>query len=378
MTTGSRARLAARLLGGITHPRRLSSLVLFVTDECNARCEFCFNDRLRRSGARGTSDRADPMSIAEYTRLAEQTPPLLQVIIGGGEPFMRHDLASLIALFADKTGAALFSIPTNGSLPQVTTETVAGLLTRCPRARFNIIVSLDAPEEIHDTWRGLRGCFRRAIKLLHALSALASRNPNLGVVINTVVTDESVVLLRPLYRRLRDEFGPNLPLHNLQVDQRATAPGENTAHRVELLRRALRVVAEERRQAGGGNYSPVARLYSGLINDALATQLTSPTPPHRCAAGDKLAVIMPDGTMGPCEPFIFDGFEGRDDWPNLRDYDYCPAALMATPRYRSARRHIENERCGPCAWTCATAASMILLPDNWRRMIGRNARRALS
>ena len=69
-------------------------LFLYVTARCNARCKFCFYwDNI-------VNWRARPhLEVDEIEKISSRLDTLQQLTIGGGEPFLREELAEICTIF---------------------------------------------------------------------------------------------------------------------------------------------------------------------------------------------------------------------------------------------------------------------------------------
>lgn len=356
--------LAGGLAGALLRPGRLSTVVLFVTDRCNARCPDCLNVRLPhlsggRSPARGT-----PLSAGEYAAIAGRLSPLFQVIFSGGEPFLREDLDEIAAAFYELAGARLFSLPTNGSLPERALLTLDRLARRCPDAAVNLVVSLDAAGEKHDELRGLPGLFAAAMSLCRGVLALKARRPNVSLVVGTTLFERNLELVPRLLAVLREALPASGWHHSLQYDQRLSSRLGRDAG----LRRRARELELAAAPRSGLWERLVSRWYVRAVNALIVRQLERDRAAYRCAAGRKIAVIMPDGETSPCEPFVFE--ERYRDLPrfNIRDHGWDYARLRGEPAFDRVVRRIGEGACGGCAWSCAAAASTAFDARNWRRL----------
>lgn len=363
-TVGRAARFAGRVLHGIGHPDRVSTVVAIVSTKCNARCGFCFDTDLPHLDAEGpTPPGARLLELEEYERIADHLPHLHQVMLGGGEPFLRMDLDRIAAAFAHRSDARLISIPTNGSLRERVLGQVDAITARCPDATINLQVSLDAVGAKHDRLRVLPGCFDSAIQLVDDLLRLRERRPNLNPVVSTAVTADNVDDVAELCAYLHDALGGRLRYHNFQYDQRLGARlMDDPALREKVL-------AIEERWVRGGGRDVVSRLiqryYVGFINALIFAQLEAGRMLYRCNAGDKLCVVMPDGRVSPCEPFVFEPRYAHLPRFSLRDHGYDYARVARDPAYRELLAFIEDGECDACPWSCAAIASMTFSPANW-------------
>jgi GTP 3',8-cyclase len=95
------------------HHRPLRNLRLSVTDRCNLRCAYCMPDDEYR-----WLPKADILDFDEIARLVDVFMSLGvdKVRLTGGEPLLRRDLSTLIALLARKPGLRDLALTTNGVL----------------------------------------------------------------------------------------------------------------------------------------------------------------------------------------------------------------------------------------------------------------------
>jgi cyclic pyranopterin phosphate synthase len=100
-----------RVTDGLGRPLR--SLRISVTDRCNMRCRYCMPEQeyvwLPRASIL-TFEEIQRL-VAVFVRLGVQ-----KLRLTGGEPLLRHDLATLVRLLAAQPGITDLSLTTNGSL----------------------------------------------------------------------------------------------------------------------------------------------------------------------------------------------------------------------------------------------------------------------
>jgi MoaA/NifB/PqqE/SkfB family radical SAM enzyme len=158
------ARRGGRLLYGMVAKRPIHAIVQ-VSNRCNLTCGFCsfWENPARKSDELTTQDFATISG-----KLAEAGS--LVVSIEGGEPLMRPDATEIVAAFARHHHPILF---TNGWV--VTTELAKRLwgagLDTCG-------ISIDYPDERHDTHRGKPKTLeyaRRAIEILRDTAPRGAR-----------------------------------------------------------------------------------------------------------------------------------------------------------------------------------------------------------
>ena len=96
--------------------QKLQHMIVHVTNHCNFRCQHCFID---------FSPKND-LKLEHYRALGQQAGNLFWLDIGGGEPFLRKDLADIVACF----GAKVVQIPTNGSMQALLIDQVERMKLR--------------------------------------------------------------------------------------------------------------------------------------------------------------------------------------------------------------------------------------------------------
>jgi len=167
-----------------------------VTYVCNYRCRFCdywkeevnYSEDARRREASLDDFRQGSAKLAEIGSLL--------ISLAGGEPFMRRDLAEIVAVVARDHFPLL---TTNGSL---VSEQRAKELWRA--GLWGISVSLDSNNpERHDANRGSTGAAERARRALRVLSSTRTRRYQ-RVSLLCVLADNNLDDLEPLIRFAAD------------------------------------------------------------------------------------------------------------------------------------------------------------------------------
>lgn len=311
----------------------------------------------------------DGPPLEDLERLAlsvERMGPLLWLALGGGEPFLRHDLAAIAGAFA-RGGLAHLSIPTNG-LVERAVDVVDEILARCPQTFLSIAVSIDGPPRVHDAIRGVEGAHGRAIELARTLLARARSRERLGVGLIMTVTRENQLVLADHLEELVHELAP----HNVTINlARGTALDPSL---LDVDVDAYRGVVERKRAlvASGAlgyfdfplarvaqardrlMYEHVARVAESGGGDLGAAHLP-------CTAGSLSAVIFEDGRVAPCE--MLDASFG-----NLADVGWELDRLWKSAAAIELRERIERTRCR-CTWECAQADNVLFRPRNWPRLV---------
>jgi Fe-coproporphyrin III synthase len=152
-------------------PARLTSLpilILNVHTRCNCRCVMC--DIWKRE----TSDQMRAQDLERH-RASLANLGVRQVVLTGGEPLMHSDLAALCNFFREQQ--IHLTLLTTGLLLYKRAEDVATLFD-------DVIISLDGPQEIHDSIRRVSGAYN----LIHkGVTAVRHHSPSLPITCRTTV-----------------------------------------------------------------------------------------------------------------------------------------------------------------------------------------------
>jgi MoaA/NifB/PqqE/SkfB family radical SAM enzyme len=130
--------------------------VAAVTYRCNARCTVC---DIWKSDSRASEE----LAPSDYSWLP---PSLRSVNVSGGEPFLRDDLADVVAVMKEACPRARIVISTNGLSPERIERMMALMKGVAVR------VSVDAVGEKHDEIRGVPDGYRKALDTVGRLKAL--------------------------------------------------------------------------------------------------------------------------------------------------------------------------------------------------------------
>jgi len=350
---------------GLSHSGPPLHLTLFVTGQCNLRCRHCFHWKEVAEGVRGPS-------LADVDRLAgslEHLGPLLWLSLGGGEPFLRKDLAEIAACFASR-GLRHLAIPTNGLIDDRMEPFVRAVLTQHADLHLAVSVSFDGPPAIHDDIRQIQGGHARAMDGVRRLKALQREFPRLGVGILVCVTRENQDVLAAHVEELARELAPDNVTINL---------ARGTALDASLLQvdpaRYEEVVATKARLVAGGVLPyfdfPLARvavardalMYEHVARVARGEHAKQHLP---CTAGSLSAVVFENGEVHPCEIL------GRS-LGNLNDVGWDIARLWEGAAARALREEIRDTRCA-CTWECAQGDNVLFNARAWPKLALRTLR----
>ncbi|MEZ6017755.1 MAG: radical SAM protein [Planctomycetota bacterium] len=332
-------------------------LTLFVTGRCQLRCRHCFHHA-------GVAAARPGPSVAEVERLAasmEAFGPLMWVSFGGGEPFLRADIAELAACFG-RRGLRHLAIPTNGLEPR-TVERARAILAAAPDTELLVSVSIDGPPDVHDEVRARQGAHAGAVAGARALLALAADEPRLSVGLITTVTRANEDTLAAHLAALCGDLRP----HRLTVNLARSDALDRDLLRVDVERYEEVVRVKQQLEASGVvrgvafRGANVLRRRDELLHRHIANVARTAGDLGRahlpCTAGALSLVVFEDGTVAPCEV-------RPERLGQLADFDWDLARLWREAAAQDLRARIVRERC-VCTFECAQGDNVLFHPRHW-------------
>lgn len=332
-------------------------LTFFVTSRCNAACSHCFygeqlNQPLERE-----------LTVDEIELVARCLPRQLWVAFGGGEPFLRSDLADVADVFFRWNRPRVLTVVTNGINSERIEEVTRQIIAKRRESFVNVAVSLDGTEQTHDRERGVPGNFRRAVETLGRLRRLRERYDGFGFSTLTTVHGRNAHELVGLERFITEEIQPDNHGINL-VRGRPVDPSL-----LEVDVRAYSDAVERKRRAVVEGKIPLPRFALTRLNAAKErvmyreVERVARTGAYRapCQAGRVGAVLYENGDVAACE--ILEQRIG-----NLKDFGFDFSSLWFSPRARELRQAIRKRRCR-CTWECAIGTNVLFGPRYWPELL---------
>lgn len=296
-----------------------------VTSACNMKCPFCSTSRIPDSHGKD-------LNTEEALNLIKQLAEMGTRIIhfSGGEPTLRKDLAE-IAACAVKRGI-IVSMTTNGSASE---ERMAELLD------IDLIrISVDGPENFHDTHRKTPGAYANAVKTLKYLKS-QGKNPQITTVYTEDTKYETLAELAETARNIGVNITLNVQGRNVNAGKAEEDGGKINRLQSEFFRKYLDVLASLRKNFGKviTNSEPIPTIikYGGL--DVFG-----------CRAMDIAVTIKSDGSVClPCN-----GLGVITEKGCLRDIYYSAKA------YEIRKLQGKYPICKGCYIKCMCSASAML------------------
>lgn len=246
-----------------------------VTNSCTCWCKHCDHG--------GPKDNSKNLKPTDYRRYMDMLKPAV-VQVSGGEPLMRRDVVDIVRNIKCRPGAVPYTIlVSNWSLM---TEDRYLSLRDAGVDQFS--VSLDFPDERHDTFRKHPGLYRHLSRIVPRLAALG----NDDIVLNMCITAENVGEIDAAAEKAK-EWGVNI--NYSAYSPRRTGSREyflNSPEQLAVLRRELAKV--EARIDGSRWITSTKATLRGTRKYFEQNGLPG------CKAGQRWLVVTADGAIQPC------------------------------------------------------------------------------
>jgi MoaA/NifB/PqqE/SkfB family radical SAM enzyme len=300
------------------------------TFRCNLQCAGCGSWKVREH---------DDLRLDEWLAVFRQLQSLDVVKVLGGEPFIRRDIAALLAGVREIIDPYILQITTNGMLESRVVEGLEAVAWPGLQVR----ISIDGVGPTHDKMRGVAGSHATVLRTARRVAEL---RPKYGFHfgINFAITDQSVGELDAMVR-LAEELGADLiPGVNVDPFLVGTEPPEQRRPKVIMVddkARALRALEDSR--VGTRRQLPlVDHVLSRLVTrQTFERQLQGDVQRFPCRELRDLMYVLPNGDLVRCgldhrpvgnlRERPFDALWFGDEIRAFRQrVDACPGCLQAS------------------------------------------------
>ncbi len=345
-------------MGSVLRKRRPIQLTFFLTRKCNARCPFCFY--LSRPKA---AQPAPELSLHEIEKVSSSLGTLLWLAFSGGEPFLRDDLPEIAGLFYKNNKPAIILLPTNGLLPGRIYDMTERVLKQCPNSTVVVKLSLDGPETVHDSLRGVPGAFQNVLKTRELLAPLLERHPNFELGINSVFCSDSQQQMHELIGFVKGLKG--IRTHTVSLIRGDTADDKLKAVDRQTYADTIRLLESNLKDASSSVYGFTgARLKAA--QDILQRRLINDTVWEKrrmipCYAGKLTLVLTEAGELFPCESFNL-------KMGNVRSFGCDVKKLLDSNEARKALHAVQDSGCY-CTHECSMMMNILFNPALYPALI---------
>ncbi len=333
-----------------------SYLVLYVTNHCDLGCPFCFNREARSAGV-------PEMTADQHRRLARSTGRLFELLITGGEPFLRDDLPDILLEYLRSHSTTVITIPTSGGHPEAIGQLLNRIAPVLGSTRLHVNLSVDGTPAAHDALRGRRGLSDDIVRSASILHRFKQQHPNLWLGVITVYGSHNADHFDEVAQWVRNEIRPDI--HDVGME-RAVVMNAPPAEVLDTYRR-IESLLERTGALPTGIQGTVYEAFRSHFIDSVRLG----KPAWTCTAGRSLLTISVDGKVYPCEPLWLDtrSYPAFQDpcMGDLNAHDFRLDQLLRSDHARAVRTLIAQEACR-CFWECALFASVLFTHRGWIRI----------
>ena len=323
-------------------------LILGLTYDCNSFCRTCFNwEQLRKN-------KEHELSLEEIRKTLAGLDDLLFVVMSGGEPFLRRDIADVCEILSTKNRVRQITIPTGGVSSDLIGRSTRSILERCPETQIVVNLSLDHIGEKHDYIRGVAGNYEKLKKTYENLMEVKADFPDLTVNVHTCLCSYNVDDLEYIGENVKKDF-PEISFHSFEMlrgDQPDKSIEEISTDRYREVLPTLESYWSTFKNYDG--FLKFVKVYSRQVELEVREQETQVRP---CLAGTISGVLDARGEVHMCEL--------REPVGNVKDVDYDFGRLWFSEKADAQRASIQAKECH-CTHSCFMSSSLVFQAKTWR------------
>lgn len=309
--------------------QKLQHMIVHVTNHCNFRCQHCFID---------FSPKND-LKLEHYRALGQQAGNLFWLDIGGGEPFLRKDLADIVACF----GAKVVQIPTNGSMQALLIDQVERMKREID-AEITISLSLDGLQKTHDEIRKQPGNWDQVWETFDCLRKIGGVSIKINTVLNNQNHDEIIDLMTDVRQRQPD-FHSVILLRGDPINPEFDLP---PLEQVRALGPHIFKILNTYDYGRSRLMAKVLRNYHRYLWNTSLRTLEERTQVIPCLAGKAHMVVMGNGDVSSCEMLNPVG--------NIKEHSFDQ--IRSSQKFKQQVQDIKDKKCF-CTHNCAMFDSIM-------------------
>ncbi len=272
-----------------------AEVLVATTWDCNLRCRYCFvGERTRSADAESRMSADQARRLVTALHLGLPGVDSICIHLYGGEPLLNLPALRAMLDAADDypRGRFRFAMTTNGAL---LSDEILALLDR---GRFQVVLSIDGPADVHDACRPSRGGAATHARVMAFLDALRSRT--------CCHVRGSAVVRRGWGLAAATDYLRQLPVDAIKA-QAVRAPDSNPftltpSERVGYVADLERIGDQVITELEAGRQPPDDRFANRVLQLLCGGERS-----RFCGAGETTFGVLPDGTITPCVLLPADG-----------------------------------------------------------------------
>lgn len=267
--------------------QNINYLSFLITWKCNSRCKMCNIWKKK-------VDSQKEVNLKQISNIFSDPSfrDLKEVVISGGEPFLREDLLAILKII-NKYSKTSIGITTNGLLTKtILLITQKALDLKIP---LSLYISLDGSNsKVYSSIRGLKNGFPIVINTLQELSKLKNKFNQLEVDIGTTILSQNLhdlFKIQKLIYSINSDFGFGVRLAE------TNELFDNNSKNFWLDEKQKKYLINTLNKLKDGNID----FYYDKIIEFVRTQKY---PHFNCISLKKSLYITPEGNVSTCSKFL--------------------------------------------------------------------------
>lgn len=308
-------------------------ITFFVTNKCDCKCEHCFFwEELNTNNDK-------ELKLEEIQEMSRHMDDMIYLLIGGGEPYLRKDLADIIETFYKNNNLHSLIIPTNAQWTDRVVETVDRVMTNCPDLQFSTTISLDAIGDLYDHIRGKKNAYERAMATHEALKPLRKKHEKFSVRMCQTIMQQNQDVAMETYEYQKNYLKPDII--NVLYIRGNPMVEESKNFDMDIYRQVKERMAHDMRTGEWVNHKATDRgrhalnALDDVVHDLIYKTELHQKPMLTCQAGRISAVIYADGSLVECET-------KNTPYGNLKDVGMDFRKMWFTDRAKEIRKDVVN------------------------------------
>jgi len=342
-----------------------SYFIFYPTSRCNLKCSHCFyHDSLNK--------KFNELTLEEIDKITKTMDPILQLLLTGGEPYLRHDLDQIVRIFYENCKVPILTIPSNGWYLSKMDKQIRNMMEWCPKLTLNQQISIDGIGADHNAIRmdkqikGPENSFEKAIKTIEHLKELQKiyNRINIGIIIT--FTNENQKKFKNIVKEIYELTKPdNITINLVRGDPKEKV---NVNLDLNLYREAVKYRDElfyDKKMSGharfkGNKLATAGRIMLNELTNKIYEENKYVAP---CYAGNLSGVMYPEGDVYPCEIL---GDEHKIG--NIRDFDLDFKKLWSSHKAKKEVKFIRKSKCF-CTHECFNIVNILFNPKFYPKII---------
>lgn len=328
-------------------------VTFFVTSKCNFRCKHCFYWKSVNK------KNAKELKLEEIIKISKNMPPLLRLLISGGEPFLREELPQICEAFSKNAKTLHITIPTNASMPDLITKKTEEIAKLCPKTFINLSLSLDQLGKKRDSFVGVKDGFENFKKTYYKIKQLKKIYKNLAVGVITTLTADNQKDIIKIYEYATKK----LNVDNFGFNVVRGMPRDAKIKNIDMtyFDAITNKMKEDVKSAGKMNF-PLFNIFISkreILHEIYKKTRFENKFQIPCYSGKIRGVITENGDVYPCETFMY--YKKDFNFGNLRNFNYDIKAIWKSKKAEKIRKFIKNRKCF-CTHECDLTTNILFNP----------------